>query len=39
MHAAVHNTFNIERHLASRSTLQILRAEVATQWQKATAAA
>src|SRR5439155_1686724 len=27
MHAAVHNTFNLQRHLVSRSTLRIFRAE------------
>jgi hypothetical protein len=27
MHAAVHNTFNLQRHLISRSTLRIFRAE------------
>jgi putative transposase len=39
MHAAVHNTFNIQRHLVSRSTLRILRAEAAAQWSNAVAAA
>jgi transposase-like protein len=29
MHAAVHNTFNYQRHLISRSTLRIFRAEAA----------
>src|SRR6202030_3941951 len=29
MHAAVHNTFNIQRHLVSRSTLRTFRAEAA----------
>src|SRR5262249_15815132 len=27
MHTAVHNTFNLQRHLVSRSTLRIFRAE------------
>jgi len=27
MHAAVHNTFNLQRYLVSRSTLRIYRAE------------
>jgi putative transposase len=27
MHAAVHNTFNLQRHLISRSTLRIFRTE------------
>ena len=39
MHAAVDNTFNLQRHLISRSTLRIFRAEAAAQWQDAVAAA
>jgi hypothetical protein len=39
MHAAVHNTFNLQRHLVSRSTLRIFRPEAANQWQNAVAAA
>jgi transposase-like protein len=39
MHAAVHNTFNLQRHLFSRSTLRIFRAEAAAQWLDAVAAA
>ena len=39
MHAAVHNTFNLQRHLISRSTLRVFRAEAAAQWQDAVAAA
>ena len=31
MHAAVHNTFNLQPHLVSRSTLRIFRAEAADQ--------
>jgi putative transposase len=31
IHAAVHNTFNLQRHLVSRSTLRTLRAEAAAQ--------
>jgi transposase-like protein len=38
MHAAVHNTFNYQRHLISRSTLRIFRAEAAAQWLGAVAA-
>ena len=39
MHAAVHNTFNLLRHLVSRSTLQTFRAEAASEWRNAVAAA
>src|SRR5580693_32173 len=39
MHAAVHNTFNLQRHLVSRSTLRIFRLEAAAQWRTATIAA
>jgi transposase-like protein len=39
MHAAVHNTFNLQRHLISRSTLRIFRAEAAKQWRDAVTAA
>ena len=39
MHAAVHNTFNLQRHLISRSTLRIFRAKAAAQWSDAVAAA
>src|SRR6201993_5385417 len=39
MHAAVHNTFNFQRHLVSRSTLRIFRAEAANEWRNAGAAA
>jgi putative transposase len=39
IHAAVHNTFNLQRHLVSRSTLRTFRAEAAAQWQDAVAAA
>src|SRR5215212_1251398 len=35
MHAAVHNTFNLQRHLVSRSTLRTFRAEAAAQWRAA----
>ena len=31
IHAAVHNTFNLQRHLVSRSTLRIFRADAAAQ--------
>jgi transposase-like protein len=39
IHAAVHNNFNLQRHLISRSTLRIFRAEAAAQWRSAVAAA
>src|ERR1700749_4437974 len=35
MHAAVHNTFNLQRHLVSRSTLRIFRPEATNQWRDA----
>src|SRR5919109_2405477 len=33
LHAAVHNTFNLQRHLVSRTTPRKLRAEAAAQWR------
>ena len=36
MHAAVHNTFNVQRHLISRPTLRLFRAEAMQQWHAAT---
>jgi len=38
-HAAVHNTFTLQRHLVSRRTLRLFRAEAVQAWQIATAAA
>ncbi len=38
-HAAVHNTFNLERHLISRPSLRLQRAKAAHDWRAATAAA
>ena len=38
-HAAVHNTFNVQRHLVSRRTLRTFRSEAMQAWQHATAAA
>ena len=38
-HSAVHNTFNLQRHLVSRRTLRQFRAEAVHAWQSATAAA
>jgi len=39
IHAVVHNTFNCQRHFISRSTLRIFRAEAASEWRNAVAAA
>jgi putative transposase len=39
MHAAVYNTFYLQGHLVSRSTLRIFRAEATAHWQSAVAAA
>jgi putative transposase len=38
LHSAVHNTFNLQRHLISRHTLRLFRAEAMERWQQATAA-
>ena len=38
-HAAVHNTFNLDRHLICRRTLRHFRADAAEQWKTATDAA
>jgi putative transposase len=38
VHAAVHNTFNVQRHLTSRRTLRVLRDEAFRTWLAATAA-
>jgi putative transposase len=37
-HAAVHKTFNVQRHLTSRATLRVLRDEALHTWRAATAA-
>jgi transposase-like protein len=37
-HAAVHNTFTVQRHLTSRNTLRLLRGEAFQTWRVATAA-
>jgi putative transposase len=36
VHAAVDNTFNVQRHLISRRTLRLFRAEAMQQWHAAT---
>ncbi len=38
IHAAVQNTFNVQRHLTSRRTLRVLREEALQTWRVATAA-
>ena len=38
VHAAVHNTFNVQRHLTSRPTFRVLRDEAFRTWRTATAA-
>ena len=37
-HAAVYNTFNVQRHMISRPTLRRFRAEAMEVWNAATAA-
>ena len=39
MHAAVHNTFKMQRHLVSRQTLRLFKIEAAQSRQNATVAA
>jgi transposase-like protein len=39
IHAAVHNTFNLQRNLVSRRTLRLFRGNAAQAWQNATVAA
>ena len=38
VHAAVFNTFNVQRHLTSRRTLRVFREEAIQTWRAATAA-
>jgi transposase-like protein len=38
VHAAVHNNFNVQRHLTSRTTLRVLRGAALATWRGATAA-
>jgi transposase-like protein len=37
-HSAVYNTFNIQRHLISRRTLRVFRADAIAQWRASAAA-
>jgi putative transposase len=37
VHAAVQNTFSVQRHLVSRNTLRVLRGDALQNWQAATA--
>jgi transposase-like protein len=39
IHAAVYNTFNVQRHLASAQTHRTLRAVAMSTWREAVAAA
>ena len=39
VHAAVYNAFNVQRHLTSRSTHRVLRAEALSTWKTALTAA
>jgi transposase-like protein len=39
LHPAVYNTFNLQRHLVSRRTLRIFRAQAMAAWLFATMAA
>ncbi len=38
-HAAVYNTFNVQRHLVSAQTHRVLRTDAMTTWRTAVAAA
>jgi putative transposase len=38
IHAAVHNIFNLQRHLVSRNTLHVLREHAFQTWLEPTAA-
>jgi len=37
IHAAIYNTFNVQRHLISRKTLRQFRAQATEQWRQAAA--
>jgi len=39
IHAAVYNVFNLQRHLISRRTLRVFRAQAMLAWRQATIAA
>jgi putative transposase len=39
IHSAVYNTFNVQRHLISRRTLRLFRAEAMREWRAVTTAA
>jgi putative transposase len=39
IHSAVYNTFKLQRHLISRRTLRVFRAEAADHWKRAATAA
>jgi transposase-like protein len=36
VHSGIYNTFNLQRHLISRRTLRLFRAQAAEQWRTAT---
>ena len=38
IHAAIFNTFNVQRHLTSRRTLRVLRGDALRTWRAVTAA-
>jgi transposase-like protein len=38
-HAAIYNTFNVQRHLSTRQTHRALRSEAMSTWRDAIAAA
>jgi len=38
-HAAIYNTFNVQRHLITRKTMRLFRSESMNTWQTVTAAA
>ena len=38
-HSAIHNTFNVQRHLVSRKTMRTLRTATMAEWNAASVAA